>query len=267
MRHIDWNVTARLQTPYVRQFTEDRELSAWFLLDLSGSVDFGSGECTKLDVSTRFVGLLARVITRHGNRVGALFYGDRVDSVLPPRNSRSHVLQLMRRMRERQREAGAGEATSLGDLLRAADGMIRRRSLVLVVSDFISQPGWEAALARLTQRHDVVAVRLFDPLEMDLPEIGLVTAEDAETGEQLFIDTADPAFRQRYAAEAEARETALREALARAGADTLELSTDDDLLEAMLRFAALRRQRGRQKVPARWPAFLRAGTGAVGVQT
>ena len=107
---------------------------------------------------------------------------------------------------------------------------------MLVVSDFISQPGWEHALARLAQRHEVVAVRLFDPLEMDLPELGLVTVEDAETGEQLFIDTADPAFRQRYAAEAEARETALREALAHAGADTLELSTDDDLLDALTAF-------------------------------
>jgi len=262
VRHIDWNVTARLHTPYVRQFTEDRELGAWFLLDLSGSVDFGSGERTKLAVSTAFVGLLARVITRHGNRVGAMLYGTQVDSVLPPRHSRTHVLHLMRSMRARPRQRatqGGGQPTSLTDLLRAADGVIRQRSLVLVVSDFISLPGWEDALARLTQRHDVVAVRLLDPLEMALPEFGLVTVEDAETGEQLFIDTADPAFRQRYAAEAEAREAALRGGLARAGADTLELSTDDDLLDAMLRFAALRRQRGRLKVPARWPAHLRPG--------
>ena len=150
----------------------------------------------------------------------------------------------------------------LGDLLHAAAGTIKRRSLVLVVSDFISQPGWDDALARLALRHDVVAVRLFDPLEMALPELGLVTVEDAETGEQLFIDSADPGFRRRYAAEAQAREAALRESLAHAGADTLELSTEDDLLEAMLRFAALRRQRARLKVGARWPAQLRQPAGA-----
>ena len=258
VRHIDWNVTARLQTPHVRQFTEDRELTAWFLLDLSGSVDFGSSEVTKLGVSAGFVALLARVLTRHGNRVGAMLYGTRVDTVLPPRLSRLHVLRLMRLMRSRPRDVAVpGAGTSLADLLHMAAATIPRRSLVLVVSDFISRPGWEDALGRLAQRHDVVAVRLFDPLEMALPELGLVTVEDAETGEQLFIDTADPAFRRRYAAEAQAREAALRESLVRAGCDTLELSTDGDLLEAMLRFAALRRQRARVKVGVRWPAHLR----------
>jgi uncharacterized protein (DUF58 family) len=257
VRHIDWNVTARQQTPYVRQFTEDREMTAWFLLDLSGSVDFGSADVTKLAVSTGFVALLARVLTRHGNRVGAMLYGTRVDTVLPPRLSRLHVLNLMQRMRTRPQAQAGGGGTSLADLLNAAAATMKRRSLVLVVSDFISQPGWEDALARLAQRHEVVAVRLFDPLEMALPELGLVTVEDAETGEQLFIDTSDPSFRRRYAAEAEAREAALRAALARAGADTLELSTDDDLLESMLRFAAMRRQRSRLKVPGRWPAHLR----------
>ena len=258
VRHIDWNVTARLQVPHVRQFTEDRELTAWFLLDLSGSVDFGSADTTKLAVSTGMVALLARVLTRHGNRVGAMLYGTRVDRVLPPRLSRQHVLSLMRLMRDRPRERANGSGTSLADLLNAAAGTIKRRSLVLVVSDFISQPGWEAALARLAQRHEVVAVRLYDPLEMVLPELGLVTVEDAETGEQLFIDTSDPGFRRRYAAEAEAREAALRDALAQAGTDTLELSTDDDLLESMLRFAAMRRQRGRMKIGGRWPAYLRS---------
>ncbi len=124
--------------------------------------------------------------------------------MLPPRLSRQHVLNLMRLMRQRPRDDARGSGTSLAELLNAAAGTIKRRSLVLVVSDFISQPGWESALSRLAQRHEVVAVRLFDPLEMELPELGLVTVEDAETGEQLFIDTADPAFRQRYAAEAEA---------------------------------------------------------------
>jgi len=258
VRHIDWNVTARLQTPHVRQFTEDREMTAWFLLDLSGSVDFGSSDTTKLSVSSGFVAVMARVLTRHGNRVGAMLYGTRVDTVLPPRLSRQHVLNLMRLMRSRPSDDVQGSGTSLAELLNAAAGTIKRRALVLVVSDFISQPGWEDALARLAQRHEVVAVRLYDPLEMALPELGLVTVEDAETGEQLFIDTSDPAFRQRYAAEAEAREAALRHALAHAGADTLELSTEDDLLESMLRFAALRRQRGRLKVGGRWPAHLRS---------
>ena len=260
VRHIDWNVTARLQTPYVRQYLEDRDLTAWFLLDLSGSVDFGSADVTKLAVSTGFVATLARVITRHGNRVGAMMYGSKVDTVLPPRSSRTHVLDLLQRMRAPRPAPVKGQLrqqTSLTDLLRTADGVMTRRSLVFVVSDFISQPGWQDALARLSRRHEVVAVRLWDPMEMALPDVGLVTVEDAETGEQLFIDASDPAFRQRYAAIAGQQEDALIDGLARSGADVVELATDDDLLQALLRLSDLRRQRARLKSPQRAPAPLK----------
>jgi uncharacterized protein (DUF58 family) len=243
VRHIDWNVTARLEVPHVRQFHEDRDLTAWFLLDLSGSVDFGSGDVTKLAVSAGFVAALARVITRHGNRVGALFYGHEVDTVLRPGASRVHVLELLERMRRPRPPQRGGSGTALYDLLRTAEGVMKRRSLVFVVSDFISAPGWEDALGRLARRHDVVAVRLFDPAEMALPDVGLVTVEDAETGEQLFVDATDPGFRERYAALAEEAEEQLADSLARAGVDTLELATDDDLMTSLLRFADLRRRR------------------------
>jgi uncharacterized protein (DUF58 family) len=267
VRHIDWNVTARLNEPHVRQFTEDRELSAWFLLDLSGSIDFGSNERTKLTVSEGFVTVLARLLTRHGNRVGALLYSQQVDGMLPARASRNHVLELIQRMRQRpvppkpsrRRHRGAPppRQTVLADLLRSADTLIRRRSMIFVVSDFISAPGWEDALGRLARRHEVLAVRLYDPLEMKLPDVGLVTIEDAESGEQLFVDTNDPSFRERFAALAEQHEAALRAALGKAQVDTLELATDDDLLEALLRFVALRRQRARQRSGAHMPAHLR----------
>ncbi len=262
VRHIDWNVTARLQTPYVRQFLEDRDMTAWFLLDLSASVDFGSADTTKLAVSTGFVATLARVITRHGNRVGAVLYGRQVDAVLPPRSSRPHVLSLLQRMRSPQASVQSapgsahGTGTALADLLRTADGVMKRRSLVFVVSDFISAPGWQDALARLSRRHEVVAVRLWDPLEMALPDVGLVTVQDAETGEQLFIDASDPAYRARYAALAEEQEAALIEGLSRSGADVVELATDDDLLQALLRLSDLRRQRARAQSPRRAPATL-----------
>jgi len=244
VRHIDWNVTARLQQPYVRQFTEDRELSAWFLVDLSASVDFGSDRFTKRMVAREFVGVLARLLTRRGNRVGALLYGNRVDTVLPARTGRIHVLELLQRMAARPAEAAPG-ATDLRDLLLHAHRTIRRRSTVFVVSDFVSAPGWERLLGQLALRHEVTAVRIFDALEMELPDIGLVTMRDAETGEQLVVDTHNKRFRERFAAAAERRETALREALAHAGVDTLELGTDDDLVDAVLRFADLKKQRSR----------------------
>ena len=267
VRHIDWNVTARLQQPYVRQFIEDRDLSAWFLLDLSGSVDFGSGDVTNLAISVGFVATLARVITRHGNRVGALMYGSKVDTVLPPRSSRLHVLELLQRMRAPRPRAAGDSGTSLVDLLKTADSTIKRRGLVFVVSDFISQPGWERALGRLAQRHDVVAVRLWDPLEMALPDVGLVTVEDAESGEQLFVDASDPGFRERFEAIALDQENALLSSLADSGADVVELATDDDLLSALLRFADLRRQRARLKTGVRFPRSLRRAEPLAEVQS
>jgi uncharacterized protein (DUF58 family) len=246
VRHIDWNVTARHDTPHVRVFTEDREMAAWFLLDLSPSVDFGSGTTAKRETAAEFVAVLARLLTRHGNRVGALLYGRGVDTVLPARSSRLHVLQLLHAIEHRP-PAQAG-ATRLQDLLQAAGTTVRRRSTLFVVSDFISEPGWEQPLAQLAQRHEVVAVRLFDPMELDLPDLGLMPMRDAETGEQLLIDTSDSRFRQRFSKLARERETLLRQALTRCGVDALELSTADDLVDALLRFTELRKRRG-QRLP------------------
>jgi prepilin-type processing-associated H-X9-DG protein len=244
VRYIDWNVTARLQTPYVREYHEDREVTAWFLLDLTASMDFGSGHVPKRSVSTEFVSVLARLLTRHGNRVGALFYDGRVDTVIPARSGRRHVLHILHRLLSRPAPARPA-ATNLADLLRAAAQLVRRRSLVFVVSDFISAPGWAAPLGHLAQRHDVVAVRLSDWLETELPDLGLLVMQDAETGEQLFVDTHDRAFRDRFAAAAERREDSLRAAFRQAGVDALELATGDDLVEAVLRFADLRKRQGR----------------------
>ena len=248
VRHIDWNVTARLSIPHVREFLEERDLTAWFLLDLSASVDFGS-QRRKRDVSEAFLGVMASLVLRHGNRAGAVMYGSQIDTVLPARSGRLHVMHMMQRMRARPAAAAAG-ATRLADLIDRARPSIRRRSVVFVVSDFISEAGWEAPLARLAERHDVVAVRLYDPLEMTLPELGLVLMQDAETGEQLFVDTGARGFRERFEAAAQRREAELRSALARAGVDTLELATDADLADAILAFVDARRQRSRMAAGA-----------------
>src|SRR5688572_22751190 len=151
VRYIDWNVTARLQTPYVRVYNEDREVTAWFLLDLSPSVDFGSN-VKKRSVATELVTMLARLLSRHGNRVGALFYGDSVDTVIPARTGRRHVLDILQRLLSRPERSGA-RGTNLGDFFQTAFRIMHRRSLVFVVSDFISAPGWAKPLAHLAQRH------------------------------------------------------------------------------------------------------------------
>jgi uncharacterized protein (DUF58 family) len=243
VRHIDWNVTARLQTPYVREYHEDREVTAWFLLDLSPSIDFGS-EIQKRSLSTEFITVLARLLTRQGNRVGALFYGDKVDTVIPARGGRRHVLGLLHRLLSRP-AMPRSEGTDLRAFLRTAYQVMPRRSLVFIVSDFFSQPGWAEPLAHLAQRHEVVAVRLYDPLERELPDMGMLVMQDSETGEQLFVDTHDKGFRKRFASVAERRERELRLALSRAGVDCLELATDGKLVDAIMRFADLRKRRSR----------------------
>ena len=241
VRHIDWNVTARLDIPHVRQFHEDRDVIAWFLLDLSPSVDFGTSG-SKRDVLIQFVTVLTRVLTRHGNPVGVMFYGDGFEGVIPPRTGRRHVLHVLETLNTRPALARA-PTTDLGALIRAAAQMIRRRSLVFLVSDFISTPGWLKPLTDLSRRHETVAIRLADPAERDLPRIGLAVVEDAETGEQMFVDTEDRAFRARFAGVAERRETEIRTGFAHAGIDAMELATDDDLMDSLLRFATLRKRR------------------------
>ncbi len=255
VRHIDWNVTARLQIPHVRVFTEDREMSAWFLLDLSPSMDFGSGEQRKRHVSAEFVAVLARMLTRHGNRVGAMLYGSGVDTVVPARGGRHHVLHLINKLQTRPEATQAGP-TKLHELLESGANLIKRRSTIFVVSDFISETGWEKPLGQLAQRHEVVAVRLLDPLELQLPDLGLIPIRDAETGEQLLVDTHDAGFRKRFARIAAQRESDLRQSLVRAGVDALELSTDDDLVNALMRFTDLRKRRSRASAGS-MPAHLK----------
>lgn len=254
VRRIDWHVTARLNQPYVREYLEDREAAAWFLLDLSASVNFGT-RVRKRSVVADITGILATALTRKGHRVGALLYGSGVDTTIAARSGRRQVLELMHRIETRPHLAvvRAGKpaggpsptGTRLDALLHAARPVVKGRSVVFVVSDFISAPGWNIALAELASRHDVVAVRIVDPAEREMPDVGLIPLVDAETGDQVMVDTGAPGFRKRYAAASAKREAEIRQMLAGAGVDCLELSTDDDIGNALIRFVHARRDRAR----------------------
>jgi uncharacterized protein (DUF58 family) len=244
VRYIDWNVTARMDTPYVRQYVEDREISAWFLLDMSPSVDFGALVRQKRAVLIDLVATLARLLTRHGNKVGAIMYGDRVEVTIPARGGRLQVLRLTNDLLKRPPLARA-PFTDLTPLLEAGLHSIKRRSLIFIISDFISAPGWERALSLLNARHEVLAIRLWDPREIEMPDVGPIIMEDAETGEQMYVDTHDKKFRERFHAAALEREAALNESFKRSGVVALPLSTEEDLVRAIVRFAALRKQRRR----------------------
>ncbi len=234
-------MTARTDVPHVRTFNEDRELTAWLLLDRSASMGFGPTERPKETVLTELATTLARVLSRGGNPVGAVLFNNTIERTIPPRTGRTHVLRIAHALL--QPPEPTGTATNLAALLENAARTIRRRSLVVVVSDFISEPGWERSLGVLARRHEVVAIRLVDPRETDLPDAGLIVVEDAETGELLSVDTGDPEFRARFHAAALEREAELLAAANRCGVDLHSVSTEEDLVGALVRIVERRRRR------------------------
>jgi uncharacterized protein (DUF58 family) len=256
LRHVDWNVTARMDTPYVREYLEDREVTAWLLLDCSPSMDFGPIERRKHIVVTEVAATVAQLLARGGNRIGALLFDTGVEETIPPGHGRNQVLRILSRLMQMPTGAessdpvrsgntgrGASRTTDLAVVLRAALGITRRRSLVVVVSDFITEPGWERPLAMLARRHDVVAIQVLDRREFELPAAGMIYVEDAETGEQIFVDTDDAGFQRRLRAAADERQAALTDGARRAGTDLFTITTDEDLVRALARIAELRRRR------------------------
>jgi uncharacterized protein (DUF58 family) len=249
-RHIDWNVTARLDEPFVRQYTEDRELTAWLVVDRSASMRFGrssgsGGGAGKESVATELAVSLGRLVAQGGNRVGAILYDNAAHRVIPPRTGRDQILRITHELLRPPAAAGPGATTDLAAMLRlAAVTTARRRSLVFVMSDFIGAPGWDRPMAMLTHRHEVVVIRVVDPAELELPDLGLILVADAETGEQLLVDTSDPLLRGRLDAQVGAREEAVAEGMRRAGVDAHRIRTDQDLLAALVDLA---RRSGRRR--------------------
>lgn len=247
VRRIDWNVTARMAEPYVRQYDEDREVTAWFVIDRSASMKFGHSERTKEVVASEVIAALARIFTFGGNRVGAVLWNNGATRVISPRADRTHLLHLISHLISDPADTVPSEPDAgLGDLLSAGAAAARRRSMVFVVSDFLGPPGWEPAMRRLATRHDVVAIRIVDDQEQELPDAGFVVVQDAETGEQMTIDTSDRKFRERFIEAAQQREAVLRQAAVRSGVELFPISTEADLTKELVSMAALRKDRARR---------------------
>jgi uncharacterized protein (DUF58 family) len=242
VRHIDWNVTARLGEPHVRQFQAERQLTAWLLVDRSPSFLFGTARQLKRDQAIEFAAAAAGLLTHHGDRVGLIGFGHRVDLVVPPGAGRRQEVRILEALRQTP-PADAGGTTDLAHVLEEAGRAIRRRSLVFLVSDFISAPGWERPLALLSRRHDLVAVPIEDPAEIELPNAGPLRFEDPETGQQLWVDTSDKGVRRRYHEAAQKRRAEIQAILRRHRVDTLWLSTAEPIAAPLLRFASLRKRR------------------------
>ena len=243
VRHIDWNVTARMDEPYVRQYTQDRDLTVWLVVDRSASMRFGPPGHGKDSVVTELAVCLGRMFSQAGNRVGAILYDNDFRRVVPPRTGRTHLLRLTDELSRPAATAVRGRTTDLDAMLRLAASTARRRGLIFVISDFIGEGDWEPALTRLATRHEVVAVRVYDPAELDLPDVGVVLVEDAETGEQLLADTGDPFFQERLRAEVDARELVLTSSLRRSGAVDHRVGTGHDLTTTLIDMVRRSRRR------------------------
>ena len=243
-RHIDWNVTARLNEPQLRVFTEDRELTAWLVLDRSASMTVGAPGRGKDDVLSELALVLARLFGRSGNRVGALLYDSGLYDTgtvrtVPPGTGRRHALrigaELARTADGSRRAAGQKRGTTdLAAMLDAVAKLARRRALIVVISDFIGDGDWGRSLLRLVPRHEVVALRVLDVADDELPDVGLIVVEDAETGEQLVVDSSDPLLRARLRAGVEERDARLAAGMRRAGVPIHRIGTDADLATALI---------------------------------
>ncbi|AEB12507.1 DUF58 domain-containing protein [Marinithermus hydrothermalis] len=239
VNRIDWSATARTGVLHVRQYREEKELTAWLVVDLSPSMSFGTRGRLKRTLALEFTAVAAYIIARHGDKVGAYFFPER--RLVPPRPGRRQVLAVLRAAQELG-AAGRMGPTDLAGVLDELARVVRRRSLIFLVSDFLAD-GWAAPLQRLAHRHDVIAVRVMDPAERALPDAGVVFFEDPETGRQVRVNTSDPRVRRAYAAFVQAHEARLEALFRAAGVDTLTLLTHEALVAPLLRFVAFRRRR------------------------
>ena len=242
VRRMDWNVTARVQVPHVRESIADRELETWALVDVSASLDFGTAGCEKRDLALAAVAATGFLTSRTGNRMGAVILEGERTATVPARTGRRHLLALLHRVLL----AAQHEHTGAGDLetgLRRLGSTMTRRGLAVVVSDFLAGGAWERPLRAISARHETLAVEIVDPRELELPDVGVLDLVDPETGERLEVQTADAGLRARYARAAADQRADIAARLRSAGADHLVLRTDRDWLLDLVRFVSARRER------------------------
>jgi uncharacterized protein (DUF58 family) len=248
-RTIEWNITARSDRPYVRESLPDRGLDAWLLIDVSRSFDWGTARCLKRQLAIEFSAVVGQMLIGRGNRVGALLFDERVRSIIPPAAGRTALLQLIARV-SRAGENPADGSTDLGRALTEAGRLIRRPSLMVILTDFMTPTGWQQPLSALALRHEVIAAWVTDPREHEIPDVGVVTFEDPESGRQILVDTGSAPLRARFHDAANAQRATIRADLLQARAAVAELSTAADAVPQLVAFIKQREaQRGRRLAP------------------
>lgn len=234
VRTIDWNVTARMGQPYVKKYVEERELTVMLVVDASGSGDFASEGRFKRELAAELASVLSFSATTNKDKVGLLIFTDKVELYIPPRKGRRHVLRLIRDLLAFEPESNG---TDIKMALDTINQLLKRRSIVFLVSDFFDDPArYNKPLFMTNRRHDVIAIDLHDPLEAEIADVGILALEDAESGELLWLDTSDPAWRQIFARRTGQFEAEKRRTLASAGVDRVAIRTDQDYAKALTIF-------------------------------
>lgn len=243
VRAMDWNVTARLDAPYIRETIADRELATWVAVDLSPSLDFGTARRDKREQALCALAAMGFLTSRTGNRIGAVLANGNDLQVIPARSGRQHLMILLHGAAARQAKPATSGKTDLAAAIEKLGALHRRRGLAVVISDFLAPDGWQQALARLAVRHETLAVEIVDPRELELPDVGMLTMVDPETGRRREIQTSSASLRARYAAAAAQQRTQIASEVRSSGADHLVLSTDSEWVDEFVRFVKLRRER------------------------
>lgn len=241
VRRIDWNVTARLQSPYIRTTIADRELETWVVIDRSPSLDFGTATSTKAELALAATAAVGFLTNHTGNRIGAVLLEPQSDQVIPARGGRAHLMRVLHTLATEELPTEGSVDLAAG--FRRLQAITRRRGLVVVISDFLTDGDWERPLRSLATHHEVLAIEVVDPRELELPAVGTLTLIDPETGRSQRVDTSSRQLRTRYAAAAAEQRAGIATALKRAGVEHCVLRTDRDWVYDLVRYVAARRQR------------------------
>ena len=231
IRDIDWNVTARYVRPYVKVFEEERELTVMLLVDVSGSRDFGSVNVMKKEVMTEIAATLAFSAIQNNDKIGVIFFSDRIEKFIPPQKGKKHILYIIRELIDFKPEA---KRTDIGQVLKYLTNAIKKRCTAFLISDFIDKGGFKDALTVANRKHDMVAIQVYDQRETELPSVGLMKIKDAETGQECWIDSGSARVREAYKTWWEKRQTAMSDTFKKCRVDAVSIRTEDDYVKALI---------------------------------
>lgn len=237
VRDIDWNVTARFHRPYVKVFEEERELTVMLLVDVSGSLDFGTIKQTKRDLVAEIAATIAFSAIQNNDKIGVIFFSDHIEKYIPPKKGRKHILYIIREMLDFKPES---KRTDVGMAVEFLTRVMKRRCTAFLLSDFYTRLSFDNALTICSRKHDIVAIQIYDQRAKELPNVGMIKIQDAETGHEMIIDTSSKKLRRAHTAYWMKRQADLRQLFSKSSVDNVSIATNDDYVKALMMLFAMR---------------------------